>query len=80
MAHKNRTSKGDELIKKHQERYEKWWLNKNTIFGLVKNVEYIGNSVYGVVKLTLHDGSNQFVSSRNSFRPKKTDLQILTDQ
>ena len=77
MAHKNRTLKGDELMKKHQECYNKWWLNKNTKYGKIVNVEYIGNSVYGIVEITLQNGLKQFVSSRESFRPRKSDLEIL---
>ena len=88
--HKNRTAKGDQAKAKHQATYENWWMNKciatpfkengKPVLRKIVKVEYIGNSVYGVVELTLDNGVRRFVSSRNSFRPKKTDLKLSDDK
>jgi 2-phosphoglycerate kinase len=86
-----RTVKGMELKSKHQSTYENWWLGKHTetthfkdypksedmINGVVEKVQYIGNSVSGVVELTLDNGFVYLVSSRTSFRPTKTDVKII---
>jgi hypothetical protein len=86
-----RTVKGIELENKHQLTYEKWWLGKHIetnlfkdypisedmINGIVENVKYVGNSVSGVVELTLDNGFVYLVGSRTSYRPTKADVKIL---
>jgi phosphopantetheine adenylyltransferase len=86
-----RTARGIELKNNHQNTYENWWLGKHIetthlkdypnseemISGVVKNVKYIGNSVSGVVELTLDNGFVYLVSSRTSYRPTKTDVKII---
>lgn len=86
MAERNgsrRTSKGLALERKHQETYEKWWLGKMIVIPnnvddtpkLVTKVEYIGNSVVGVVKLHFEDGTHQLVGSgARGYRPRKKDV------
>lgn len=73
--HKNRTGNGLRLEQEHQERYEKWWLNKQCKYGKITKVEYIGNSVYGFVYITTEDGKQHSVSG--GFRPRKSDLEIF---
>lgn len=79
MRHKNRTIRGDELRREHQARYEKWWLNKvtsnvNPPEKIIK-VEYIGNSVYGVVRLTTESGKEIYPTS--NYRPTKDSVKII---
>lgn len=86
MRHKNRTVRGDELRRKHQDTYEKWWLGKKVteIIGggrfdppiTITKVEYIGNSVYGVVRLTDNNG-NQYYPSSNGMRPPKYNVSVV---
>lgn len=86
MRHKNRTSRGDELIEQHQERYESWWLGKYADLNVVVNgipargkivkVNYIGNSVYGPVLLTLQNGCEVGAPMFGSGRPRKRDLKV----
>ena len=83
------TAKGRELKQKHQDTYEKWWLgryidhspeklNGKLVKGVIENIEYIGNSVYGVVVLTLNNGIEWTVStSLNAYRPRKTDVNVV---
>jgi hypothetical protein len=88
----NRTQGGLELEAKHQSTYEKWWLGKcieteyfknypesdEKIKGIVEKVEYIGNSMVGVVNLTLDSGFVYLVGgANNGFRPKKSDVKVL---
>lgn len=87
MRHKNRTEKGDILRIKHQITYNKWWLGKyikspskfngKSAIGKITKVEYIGNSVYGIVKIYLDNGCEFMLSSRDSFRPRKSDLEVF---
>lgn len=74
--HKNRTQKGIELQKKHDERYKKMLIGKISFGKLVTDSEWIGNSVYGIVRVTFEDGETKLVSSPNSFRPKKEDFHL----
>lgn len=87
--HKNRTIKGDELKAKHQERYEKYWIGKimdepavingKPAKGEIVGVEYVGNSVYGMVILVLENGCEYPVSGRG-FRPKKDDVKLKNEE
>lgn len=81
----NRTQGGLALEAKHQETYEKWWLGKlietpylkegKKIKGFAEKVEYIGNSMVGVVEITLDNGYKYLVGGSNkAFKPKKSDV------
>jgi len=85
--HGNRTVNGDINKRQFQERYEKWWLNKYidyspmsindvVVKGEIIKVEYVGNSVYGTVILTLDNGCKYIVSS-SAYKPRKTDVNII---
>ena len=85
MRNKNSTPNGEELKKKHQATYERWWLGKYFVGFFHKkdrqpqkiiNVEYIGNSVYGVVRLTLADGTEVYPMS-NGYKPLKSDISVI---
>ena len=81
----NRTQGGLALEAKHQETYNRWWLGKmietphlkdgEKIKGFAKKVEYIGNSMVGVVEITLDNGYKYLVGGSNkAFKPKKSDV------
>lgn len=80
-----RTQKGIELEMKPQKTYEKWWLgkrlaepvyiNNELYYPTIIEVKYIGNSVYGIVKIKLDTGDTRFVP-QNSYRPKKSNLKL----
>jgi len=84
----NRTKGGLALEAKHQTTYENWWLGKlietphlkegKKIKGVAKKVEYIGNSMVGVVEITLDNGFKYLVGGSNkAFKPKKSDVVCL---
>jgi len=88
----NRTTKGIELENKHQDNYNKWWLGKHIetpyfknypesedkISGIAIKVEYLGNSMCGVVEITLDNGYKYIVGgSTSSYRPCKTDVKCV---
>ena len=81
------TEGGKELIRKSQERYERWWLGKTIdhspmtindrlVRGVVQRVKYVGNSVYGVVILYLDNGC-EFIVGSNGNKPTKKDVNII---
>jgi hypothetical protein len=72
--HKNRTAKGLALQEKHNLSYKKRLIGKQHIDGRkVINCEYIGNSVYGIIKVYFEDNSNILIGSQ-SFRPTNKDI------
>jgi hypothetical protein len=85
----NRTAKGLELEKKHQQRYEKWLLGKTStstelvnglpVAGKIIKVEYIGNSVYGIVRLDIETGAYTLIGSMEGHRPTKADFHFVED-
>ena len=85
----NRTQGGLELQDKHQSMYEKWWMGKlietpyirdgKKIKGIAEKVEFLGNSMAGVVEITLDNGFIYLVSgSDKAFKPRKSDV-VLCD-
>lgn len=86
-----RTAKGLDLETKHQNTYVRWWLGKHVqtpyyensehkklITGKVEKVEYIGNSMTGIVELTLECGFVYLVSGPGSAkRPRKKDVEVI---
>lgn len=71
----------------HQERYDRWWLGKKCRvndardFKLVTKVKLHGppSFVYGSVELYFEDGTSEFVSHGMAFRPRKSDVEVLTE-
>jgi len=87
MRNKNRTIKGDQLRRKHQATYDKWWLGKYFIGHFntttcnptkIIKVEYFGNSMCGSVLLTLEDGS-QVCPHTPGYRPTKDSINVIDD-
>lgn len=75
--HKNRTPKGLELERKHDSSYKKRLIGKRHVDGKgIINAEYIGNGVYGIVKIFYDDGTDQLIGPLKSFRPTNEDLEI----
>lgn len=82
----NKTVNGQRLKRKHQDTYEKWWLGKyihedylvngKPVNGKIIKVTYYGNSVYGVVSVTLDNGAEHNVSS-GGMRPRRSDLEVF---
>lgn len=86
-----RTIEGMNLERKHSEKYKEWWLDKkidtgyfknypiskDTITGIAKKVEYIGNSMCGVVEITLDNGFCYTVGGGSSYRPCKDDVKCV---
>lgn len=70
------TVRGMELRNEHDERYKKMLIGKRNDIGLIVDAKWIGNSVYGIVKLTFEDGSDKLYSSLKSFRPRKSDFNL----
>jgi hypothetical protein len=80
MAERNgshRTARGIELEKQHDARYKKWLIGKSNSRGKIIDAQYIGNSVYGIVKVFFEDGTDNLYSNRNAFRPRKTDFNLI---
>lgn len=61
-----------------QKAYDRWWLNKYIEDGRrIVKVEYVGNKVYGVVVLTLDDGSTMHPpTSAYDYRPRKKRFKV----
>lgn len=83
----NRTQGYLELEAKHrhQKTYEDWWLGKlietpylkdgENIKGVAEKVKFIGNSIVGVVEITLDNGFIYLVGGSNkAFKPKRSDV------
>lgn len=79
--HKNRTAKGIALEQKHRDRYRKMLVGRECENGKsILDAEYIGNSVYGIVKVTYHDNIEELIShSDGGFRPRKADFNLITE-
>jgi hypothetical protein len=74
---KYRTVKGIELQREHDERYKKMLIGKTNNWGKIINAEWIGNSVYGIVKLYFENGETNLYSNPNGFRPRKEDFNLI---
>lgn len=72
------TAKGKALRESHQQSYTNMLVGRSNSRGLIAGAEYIGNSVYGVVRLTFSDGSTEIYSHRGrGFRPRKQDFGLI---
>jgi len=75
--HKNRTASGIAKEQEHDRRYKSMLIGKTTTSGdKITNAEYIGNAVYGIVKIYFEDGTHKLVSHPHAFRPRKIDFNL----
>lgn len=73
--HKNRTLKGLQLQAKHDTAYKKRLIGQKHNDGReIVNAEYIGNSVYGTVKVVFDNGTKMYITSEK-FRPTNDDIE-----
>jgi hypothetical protein len=75
------TVRGFELRAEHDALYKKMLIGKKNDRGTIINAEWIGNSVYGIVKCFFDDGTDALYSHRASgFRPRKIDFDLTDTQ
>lgn len=71
-----------------EDTYRKWWIGKKARvhhsrpFKTVVDLEFIGvpSGVRGDVLLKFDDGSSDFVPDKGSYKPRKSDVQIVVDE
>lgn len=65
--------------------YRRWWLgnfcrkaNSDNPFKLVVDMQFAASPsfVYGSVELIYDDGKREFINNPNSFRPRKSDVEV----
>ena len=72
------TVNGEELRRSHDEYYKKILIGKKNDLGIIINAEWVGNSVYGIVKVFFQNGTDKLYSHKgNGFRPRKQDFNLL---
>lgn len=74
----NTTERGLELRRQHDAQYKKMLIGKKNNVGTIINAEWVGNSVYGIVKVFFEDGSDKLYGHKqNGFRPRKEDFNLI---